>query len=87
MMIPQNKNVRQVVWHLYVDTAINNSELYCYNTEGVRNSLVNQASCRMEVTRLQHDLSKFRHGKAGGISYLPHRLQFVTPCIVLRNVM
>ena len=35
MMTPQNKNVRQLVWHLYyVDTAVEGSELYCYNTEG-----------------------------------------------------
>ena len=33
-MIPQNKNVRQLVWHLqYVDTAVEGSELYCHNTE------------------------------------------------------
>jgi hypothetical protein len=40
-MIPQNKNVRQLVWDLkYVDTAVEGSELYCYNTEGDRNSIV-----------------------------------------------
>jgi hypothetical protein len=40
MMIPQNKNVCQLLWHLYyVDTAVENSELYCYNTEGDRNSV------------------------------------------------
>jgi hypothetical protein len=44
MMIPQNKNVLQLVWHLYVDTAVEGSELYCYNTEGDRNSIVSQAS-------------------------------------------
>jgi hypothetical protein len=33
--MPQNKNVRQVLWHLqYVDTALEGSELYCYNREG-----------------------------------------------------
>ena len=54
MMIPQNKNVRQLVWHLqYVDTALEGSELYCYNTEGDRISAVSQASCRMDVTRLE----------------------------------
>ena len=40
MMIAQN-NVRQLVWHLlYVDTAVEDSEIYCYNTEGDRNSYV-----------------------------------------------
>ena len=42
-----NKNVRQLVWHLYyVYTAVEGSELYCYNTEGDRNSVVSQALCR-----------------------------------------
>jgi hypothetical protein len=50
-MIPQNKNVRQLVWHLYVDTAVGDSELYCYVTEGYRNSILSQASCRMDETR------------------------------------
>ena len=50
-MLPQNKNVRQLVWHLqYVDTAIESSEIYCYNTEGDRNSFISQASCRIEIT-------------------------------------
>ena len=50
-MIPQNKNVRQLVWHLsYVDNAVGSSELYCYNIDGDRNSIVNQASCRMNMT-------------------------------------
>ena len=31
MTILQNKNVRQLVCHLYVDTAVEGSELYCYN--------------------------------------------------------
>ena len=53
MMIPQNKNVCQLVWHLYVDTAVEGSELYCYNTEGDRNTVVSQESCRMDVTRLE----------------------------------
>ena len=35
MIIPQNKNVRQLVWHFYVDNAVGGSELYSYNTEGV----------------------------------------------------
>jgi hypothetical protein len=34
MMIPQNKNGRQLVW--YEDTAVEGSELYCYNTEGTQ---------------------------------------------------
>ena len=53
MMIPQNKNVRQHVWHLYVDTAVEGRELYFYYTEGNRNSVVSQASYRMDVTRLK----------------------------------
>ena len=48
MMIPQNKNVCQLVWHLqYVHTAVEGSELYCYNTEGDRNTVISQASCRI----------------------------------------
>ena len=38
----------------YVGTAVEGSELYCYNTEGDGNSVVSQASCRMNVTRLEH---------------------------------
>ena len=34
-------------------TTVEDSELYCYNTEGDRNSFVSQASCRMGVTRLE----------------------------------
>ena len=53
-MIPQNKNVYQLVWHLYhVDAAAEGSGLYCYNTEGGINSVVSQASYRMNVTRLE----------------------------------
>ena len=53
-MIPQNKIVRQLVWHLlYVDTAVEGNELYCYNTEGDRNSVVCQASCKIYVTWLE----------------------------------
>ena len=41
--------MRQQVWHLhYVDTAVEDSEVYCYNKEGDRNSVVSQASCRMD---------------------------------------
>ena len=62
MMIPQNKNVRQLVLHLYyVDTA-EGSEIYCYNTDGIRNLIVSQASCRMDVTRLELRASVKRGG-------------------------
>ena len=53
-MIPQNKNVCQLVWH-YLDTAVEGSELYCYNTESDRNSVVSQASCRMDMTWLEQN--------------------------------
>ena len=33
--------------------AVEYSVFYCYNTEGDRNSVVSQASCRMDVTRLE----------------------------------
>ena len=60
-MIPHNKYVRQLVWYFwYVDTAVEDSELCCYNTEGDRNSVVSQDSWRIDVTRLEHD-------EAGGI--------------------
>ena len=52
-MVSQNKNVRQLVWHLYVDTVVEASELYMHNTEGNRNSVVSQAPCRMEWTLLE----------------------------------
>ena len=39
--------------HLYVDTEVEGSELHCYNTEGDRNSVVSQASFRMDVIRLE----------------------------------
>ena len=40
--------MRQLLWHLYyIDTAIESSELYCYNTEGDIHSVVSQASCKM----------------------------------------
>jgi hypothetical protein len=43
-MIPKNINMRQIVWHLqYVDTAVEGSELRCYNTEGYRNSVKRRA--------------------------------------------
>jgi hypothetical protein len=35
---------------LYVDTAV---ELYCYNTDYIRNSVVSQASSLLAVTRLE----------------------------------
>ena len=73
MMILQNKNVSQLLWHLYyIDTAVEGSELYCYNTEGDRNSVVSQALCRMDVTRIEREMSKFTHGEADGIRCLPH---------------
>ena len=52
--ISENKNVFQLVWCLqYVNTALVSTELYRYNTEGDRNSVVSQASCRMDVTLLE----------------------------------
>ena len=45
--------MRLLVWHLYVDTAVEGTELYCYNTKGDRNSIVSQVSCSMNVTRLE----------------------------------
>ena len=56
MMILQNKNMSQLVCHLNVDTAVENTKLYCYNKEGDRNSVVSQASCRIDVTRLEPNL-------------------------------
>ena len=54
MKIPQNKNVHQLVWHLeYIDTAVEGIKLYCYNTEGYKNSVASQVSCRMNVTWLE----------------------------------
>ena len=38
---------------LVVDTAVEGSELYCYNTEGNRNSVVSQVSSRMGRTLLE----------------------------------
>ena len=76
MINKQNKNVRQLVWHLqYVDTVVEGSELHCYNIEGDRNSVVSEASCRMDVTQLELDMSKFTHFEAGGIPRLPHHCQ------------
>jgi hypothetical protein len=54
MILPQNENVHQLVWHLwYVATAIEGSELYCYNTDGDGNSVVSQALCKMDVVQLE----------------------------------
>ena len=51
-LIPQNKNVCQLVWHLlHVCIAREDSGLHCHNKEGDRNSAISQASCRMDVTR------------------------------------
>jgi hypothetical protein len=45
--------VSQVKWHLeYVNTEVEGSEAYCYNTEGDRNSVVSQESFRMDVIQL-----------------------------------
>ena len=53
-MMNKNKNVHQLVWHLYyIDTAVEGSEFYCYNTEHARNPVVSQESWRMDVTRLK----------------------------------
>ena len=50
---------------------------YCYNTEGDRNSVVSQVSCRIDVTQcgtaVNHEMLKFTNGKAGDIQCLPHR--------------
>ena len=68
--------MRQLVRHLqYVDTAVKGNKLYCYNTKDDRNSVVSQASCKMDVTGLEQWKSKFTHGEAGGIRRLPHRWQ------------
>ena len=40
-----------------------------------RNSVISQASCRMDVTRLELGMSTFTHDEAGGIRCLPHRWQ------------
>ena len=78
MMIPQNKNERQLVWLLqYVETPVDGSELYCYSTEDNRNSVTSQTSYRMDVTRLE----KIRHGEAGGIWRLPHRWQGIVDAL------
>ena len=66
-MTPQNKNVRLLVGHLYVDASVDGIEFYCFNTEDDRNSVESQASFRMDVA---HEMSKFTHGEAGGIRYI-----------------
>ena len=35
---------------------VKGSELYFYNTEGDRNSVVSQTSCRMDVTRVEQQV-------------------------------
>ena len=52
MMIPINKECVPASMAL-VDNVVEGSELCYYNTEGNRNSVVSQASCRMDVTRLE----------------------------------
>jgi hypothetical protein len=69
--------MRQLVWYLqYVETTAEDSELYCYNTEGDKNSVISQVSCRMDVTRLVQlwimEMWKFTHGEAGDIRRLLH---------------
>ena len=36
----------------YVDIAVKGCELFCYSTEGDRNSVVSQASCKIDVTSI-----------------------------------
>ena len=60
-MIPQNKNVHQLAWH--VDPAVEGSEIYCYNTEGDSNSVASQESCRWMVTTWV--TGRNRHGRNG----------------------
>ena len=49
-----NKIMPQLVWHFsYVDTAVEGSEIYCYDKESDRNSVVSQALCRINVTQLE----------------------------------
>ena len=43
---------------------------------GDKNSVVSQASCRIDVTQLEHEMKKFTHAKAGGIRHLPHHWQW-----------
>ena len=46
--------MHQLVWHWYdVETAVESSELNCYNTEGDKNSVVNQASSKTRWTILE----------------------------------
>ena len=53
-MIPQNKNVRQLILHFqYVDTSVEGSGLYCYNKECDKDSVVSHASSRMDVSRTE----------------------------------
>ena len=37
----------------YIEPTVEDNELYCYNREDDRNSVVSQASCRMEWTLLE----------------------------------
>ena len=34
-------------------SGVEGSELYCFKTEGDRNSVITEVSCRMDVTRLE----------------------------------
>ena len=60
---------------MYVDTAAEGTESNCYNTECDGNSVVSKAQCRIDVTRLEYEVSKFLHGEAGGIRHISHRWQ------------
>ena len=59
----------------YVDNALEGKEIYFHNTEGDRNSVVSQVSCRMDAAAVSREMSIFTHGEAGGIRRLPHRWQ------------
>ena len=52
--MPENKDVHHLLGHLYcIDTAVEGNDVHCYNTEGNRNSVVSQASCKMDVTPIE----------------------------------
>ena len=80
-MIPQDKNVRQLAWHLWY---VEGSEIYCDNTEDDRNSVASQASCRMDVTRLEQcayiKMTVLRGGSSVRKGIVPHKL-----CILKRG--
>jgi hypothetical protein len=54
MMISQNNNVRKIVWHLYYVTLHYRAGSSTDITQSDDiNSVVSQASCRMDVPRLE----------------------------------